>query len=201
MAGLLVAVIPAKRLAQAKSRLAGALSQAERAALSLDMLRAVARRLADAPEVARWAVISAAPEALALGRQLGGDAIEEPEEGLNLALQLGRGWAITQGADGLLVVPSDVPLITAGDVASLAAAAEQAAVVIAPSNDGGTNALVLQPPDAIPFRFGQRSAAYHRFEAERRGLSVRFVESATLAFDVDTPDDHAAYLREVLVSP
>ncbi|MBV8084357.1 MAG: 2-phospho-L-lactate guanylyltransferase [Chloroflexi bacterium] len=201
MTSHIVAVIPAKRLADAKSRLADALAPDERSALSLRMLLAVARTIATAPEIRAWAIVSAAPEALAVAQALGGQPIEEPQEGLNVALQLGREWALAQGATGLLVVPSDVPLLTAADISAVAAAAPQADVVIAPSNDEGTNALLLQPPDAIPFRFGRRSAAYHRFEATKRGLRVQFVHSPTLAFDVDTPDDCAAYLREVLVTP
>ncbi|HEU0167020.1 MAG TPA: 2-phospho-L-lactate guanylyltransferase, partial [Chloroflexota bacterium] len=152
-----VAVIPAKRLAEAKSRLAGALSPDERAALSLHMLRSVAGTIAHAVEIDAWAVVSAAGEALSLAEELGGIPIQEPREGLNVALQLGRDWALSKGAAGLLVVPSDVPLITPGDIAALAAAAAGAHVVIAPSGDGGTNALLLQPPDTIPFRFGRRS--------------------------------------------
>ena len=197
MAARLVALLPAKRLAFAKSRLAGRLSEAERASLSLEMLRAVAKRLAACPDIAAWAVVSADEQALLIAAALGGEQVLEPHSGLNVALDLGRHWALDMGAESLLVVPSDVPLISEGDVAGLVQRSEQAEVVIAPSNDGGTNALLLRPPAAIPFRFGRRSAAHHRFEAERAGLGVSFVHSPTLSFDVDTPADYAAYMERL----
>jgi len=54
-----------------------------------------------------------------------------------------------------------------------------------------TNALLLRPPDALPFAFGVGSLARHR-AAEARGLSPRWCDAPGTALDLDTPADLAA---------
>ena len=61
---------------------------------------------------------------------------------------------------------------------------------IAPSRDGGTNALMLQPPQAIPFAFGRDSFQRHRHLAAEAGIPVSVVESDSLVFDIDLPEDY-----------
>jgi 2-phospho-L-lactate guanylyltransferase (CobY/MobA/RfbA family) len=51
--------------------------------------------------------------------------------------------------------------------------------------------LGVPMPPAFATSFGHPdSAARHRADAERQGLACIDVESASLAYDVDTPDDH-----------
>ncbi len=188
-----VALVPAKSLSSAKSRLAPALDPEHRAQTSLDFLCSVLAALQATASVSQVAVLSPDERALAVARECGATPLEERQGGLNRALYLGRAWAIGAQADGLLVVLSDLPLARAGDLAALIQADAQ--VAIAPSKDGGTNALLLRPPDAIPFRFGRASARRHRLEAQRRGLRIAVVHRDALAFDVDTPDDLAALER------
>src|SRR5271165_7178864 len=71
------AIIPAKDPSAAKSRLATRLSPNLRRALSLRLLERTVRVVDETPEVARWMVVSNAPEPLALARRLGGLAIHE----------------------------------------------------------------------------------------------------------------------------
>lgn len=192
----LVALIPAKPLIAAKSRLAGALSDEERAAASLRMLCHVVSEALRAPEIDAVGVISSDQQVLNAIVELGAESLVEHGAGLNHALYLGRRWAIEQQrADALLVVLSDLPLVRAEDLSAVAALAAQANVAIAPSKDGGTNALLLRPPDAIPFRFGTESADQHRREAGTRGLQVAQLDRETLAFDVDTLPDYEAWRK------
>ena len=63
-------------------------------------------------------------------------------------------------------------------------------MTIVPDRHGtGTNALLLAPPDVIAPAFGQGSCARHRAAAEASGARVAVAEVASLALDVDTPDD------------
>ena len=62
-------------------------------------------------------------------------------------------------------------------------------MVIAPSHDGGTNALWLQPPQAIPFAYGPNSFERHCHLAEKANIPYTVLDSPTLAFDLDWPDD------------
>jgi 2-phospho-L-lactate guanylyltransferase len=64
--------------------------------------------------------------------------------------------------------------------------------VISPDGaSAGTNALLLSPPDALPFAFGPGSYEAHLRAARERGLDVRVRERPHLAFDLDTAEDLA----------
>jgi 2-phospho-L-lactate guanylyltransferase len=188
-----ITLIPVKGLAQAKSRLASAFSPAERAEVALDMLRALLAQVMQLEEIDGCGVISSGEQALEEARRAGATPLPEVTSGLNRGLEAGREWAMRQGASSLLVILSDLPLAQAGDLRLILDRRDEAPVILAPSKDGGTNAMLLTPPEAIPFRFGRDSARYHRFEAGRRGLAVAVVERDALAFDVDTPEDLHAY--------
>ena len=58
------------------------------------------------------------------------------------------------------------------------------------SRDGGTNALMLQPAQAIPFAFGPDSFLRHQRLAAEAGIPIRVVESDSLLFDIDLPEDY-----------
>ncbi|HXF63140.1 MAG TPA: 2-phospho-L-lactate guanylyltransferase [Caldilineaceae bacterium] len=189
--GLLVwLIVPVKPLEEGKSRLAPALDAAARAALSRRWLNAL---LATAQASARFAgigVVSRDPAVLALATTYGATAIQEAGDDLNSALEQARRVAVQAGAEALLVLPSDLPLVTAEDLTTLVTlAATGAGMVIAPSHDGGTNALLLRPPNAIPYAFGDESFERHRALAAAAGLPCRVVHSPTLAWDVDSPED------------
>jgi coenzyme F420-0:L-glutamate ligase/coenzyme F420-1:gamma-L-glutamate ligase len=97
----------------------------------------------------------------------------------------------------LLVFPADLPLLRAPDVEAIleeAEGAEGPVVVISPDTRGtGTNALLLRPPDALPFLFGPNSFQAHLNAAREREIPVRVCERAHLAFDIDTADDLAQF--------
>ena len=91
------------------------------------------------------------------------------------------------------------PNLQASDVEVLASAlpdGDAPAVAIAPDRAGtGTNGLVLRPPGVIRFRFGTGSFAAHLDEVARAGVPLVAVNRAGLAFDLDTPDDLARWLK------
>jgi 2-phospho-L-lactate guanylyltransferase len=122
------------------------------------------------------------------------------ESTLNQALASGRASAMANGADALLVLPADLPLLTSEDLYALTApileplalsdpVEQTGRVVLAPSHDGGTNALLLHPPDVIPFAFGVRSFDRHYAAAEAAGCAVSIVRTPSLAYDLDLPED------------
>lgn len=183
-------VVPVKPLDEGKSRLAAALSLEERAALSRRWLLGVLRTAQTSGCFARRAVISRDAAVLALAAAQGAVPIRETGETLNAALEQARREECVAGADALLVLPSDLPLLTVGDLHALVAlAAAGAGMVIAPSHDGGTNALLLRPPQAIPYAFGEGSYARHTALAAAAGLPCYTYRSDTLAWDVDHPED------------
>ena len=48
----------------------------------------------------------------------------------------------------------------------------------------------LQPGQAIPFAFGPDSFKRHRHLAAEAGIPVQVVESDSLLFDIDLPEDY-----------
>jgi 2-phospho-L-lactate/phosphoenolpyruvate guanylyltransferase len=194
-------IVPVKPLAQGKSRLSPLLSAPQRNELSRKLLAQTLIAAAEVDLLAGVMVISRDEEALTLARTAGvmivaeeanlGENGNDPEDPLNRALRQARSVAMTQGADAVLVIPADLPLISAVEIRSVAELGEILArgLVIAASGDGGTNALLLKPPDAIDFAYGPGSFQAHIRRAEDAGVLVHTVESAALALDLDSPED------------
>ena len=204
----MVAVVPVRGLRGGKTRLSTLFDEDERADLTCAMLRRVLVALRDAGVVDRVAVVTPDP-AVAFALPTPADGIElvrqpEGQSGLNQSLLLGRGWATGRGADRLLVLSADLPLLQPEDIRHLAA--HDVPVVLATDRHGtGTNGLLLREPDAeaFTFGFGEHSALRHAAEADRLGLSVLHAVTSGTAFDLDTPDDWAALpptVREGLFS-
>ena len=63
-------------------------------------------------------------------------------------------------------------------------------MLIVPDRHGeGTNALLLTPPDAMTPSFGEGSRKRHTELATAQGATPEVVEVASLALDIDTPED------------
>ena len=191
--GGVYAVVPVKDLRGTKSRLAPVLDPAARAGLTLYMMGRVVTRALEAG-VEAVGVVSPDPIVLDEALKRGAVPLVQKSRGLNPALEEGRLWATQNGASALLVLPADLPLIEAEDVLAVLAGAASAPVVVAP--DGartGTNALLLRPPDALPFLFGHESFEAHLGAARDRDVEARVCENGHLAFDLDTAGDLARY--------
>lgn len=186
------AIVPVKPFASAKSRLASVLDDEARAGLSREFLGHALAVLAQVPAVARTLVVSRDPEALALAAARGASAVAEAGAlGLNAALTLAARKAREGQAGAALILPTDLPLLTAADVMALVAEDDgQPRVVIAPDrHEQGTNALLLRPPEVMPFAFGEGSFARHVALAEHAGVRVKVCRLAGAALDVDVPED------------
>lgn len=193
-----VALVPAKRFASAKSRLAPLLSAEQRALLSTAMLEDVLAAVSAARGIGGIYVVSAEPLAAGIAARHGAEVIgEEGAEGLNAAILLGAAAVRRRGAGGMLVVPSDVPQVTAGDLAEAALhLGSGRAAVLAPARaDGGTNLLGLSPPEMIAPAFGPGSFARHRGALLAAGVAPLVVEGDGIGRDIDRPADLAAFWR------
>ena len=111
----------------------------------------------------------------------------QQSRGLNPALQEAR-EAVT--ADRLLIIPADLPAVTATALAQVLATGDRAGrPSVVPDRHGrGTNALLLDPPDVIDPAFGGDSRAGHTWLASSADAAFDEVPDV-LALDVDTPDD------------
>jgi 2-phospho-L-lactate guanylyltransferase len=178
-----------RALEGAKSRLGAVLDAEERRDLVEGMLRRTIEVALATPGVAEVVVVSPDPEVLELAAVAGARPLPQRSRGLNPALQEARDAAL---GERLLVLPGDLPTVTPGDLAAVLAAGDAAgtpSVVLVPDRHRrGTNALLLDPPDAIDPVFGGDSRAGHAWLAASADLP--FVElSGLLELDLDTPDD------------
>ena len=186
------AIIPARPLEEGKSRLAEALTPAERQRLNqlffrqtLDVTAAVVGR-------ERTLVISRSEPLLAIARSLSFETLlEAAPHGLNPALTQAANEAQQRGATGVLSVSCDLPFLIPDELRALLDVAHQGdGLAIASDRAGtGTNALVMSPVGAIPYLYGLGSFAAHQEAARAAGLTLNVVRRAGLSFDIDTPDD------------
>lgn len=193
---MIPALVPVKRLAAAKSRLLPWLGREGVRALTLAMLGDVLEALRAAPEIGTVAIVTEDEEAARAARGLGAEAIVLADEGLNPSLTI-TGARIARDDEPLLIVLGDVAGATAEDVSALVRSLEELGgrgAVLAPSNDGGTAALLRAPRDVIPLAFGGASAEAHRVLAARAGVPFREVLRQGLGLDLDCEADVRAFL-------
>jgi 2-phospho-L-lactate guanylyltransferase len=182
------AILPVKPFGEAKSRLSSVLSGAQRAELARQLMLGTLASLQGAPGVDRVLVVSQDADALRLAAERGVEAHVETGAGLNAALSQARAVAMAGGAERMLVLASDLPCVSSQEIEAMLR--EDAPVVIAPDRRRhGTNALLLSPPDAIDFAFGEGSLARHIELARAAGLEPPQVSLAGLEFDIDLPED------------
>lgn len=191
-----VAILPVKRFANAKQRLEQALPSGTRRALAEAMVADVLTALGRTAAIDEVLVVSADPAAQRLAEGYGVRAIDDPgESGQSQAVARGAGVARELGAERVLCLSGDCPLMLPAELETLLGkprTAERYAVVIPDRHGTGTNGLLLSPPDALTPSFGPDSFGRHLGLAQQAGLTVETGEVPSLALDVDTPDDLAA---------
>ncbi len=191
------AIIPVKPLKNAKSRLAPVLAPPERFALAQAMLRHVLSVTTSVQQVNGVLVISRDTKALAIAREFGAKTMQEGKiSNLNPALMRATMVVKTWRADGILVLPADLPFVTADDVRAITDLGRERSIVIATDRvHDGTNALYVRPPGALDYAYGAGSYARHINLAAAAGLKVLPFESAGTSLDIDVPEDLAEYQR------
>jgi 2-phospho-L-lactate guanylyltransferase len=189
-----LAILPIKNLDHAKQRLAAGLDPMPRRALVEAMLSDTLVALRRCTALSDVVVVSSDNRAQRIAEGYGAIVIEDGETGHSEAATLGVARAAELGADRVLLLPADCPLIEPSELDRLSTWPTPArAVLVVPDRHGtGTNALLLQPPDVMAPAFGEGSHARHLGNARAAGIAAETVEIASLALDIDTPNDLAA---------
>ena len=194
----IVAALPIRGLADGKSRLRHLLPDHWRHAVILALLERVARAVLASGAVDRLVVISPDAVVLAWVERLGLGIItlRQTNTGLNAGLWAATNWARAHDATMFLALNADLPSVTPESIRALvtSASTSPAVVVASDRHRRGTNALLVQPPGAASFRFGEQSFARHMDEGAARGLTTIALHDPALAFDLDTPADLLALL-------
>lgn len=192
-------LIPVKDLTRAKQRLAALMTQPERTRLAWTMLEDTFAAAARVRSIDRITVVTLYPPAIALAEKFGMEVILETEQiSESASVDFGSRSATTLGAEAVLRLPIDLPLITAEDIETiLAADKSEPSVVIVPSRDGtGTNAILRRPPTLFLSHFGTGSLAKHIAEAERANADCTLLNLPNIALDIDEPEDLVEFLTQ-----
>lgn len=184
------AIVPLKSLDLAKTRLTSVLSRPECREIALHMAEDVVGALTGAACFSDVGILTADPALGSLAERFGCRALgEEPTGDWQQSLALAGCDLADAGTQCLVVVPGDLPTLRPADIAALLARHQSDVTVVPAARDGGTNALVLSPPDAMGFLFGPDSARRHVDAALRAGHRAESVALEAFAHDIDTPDD------------
>jgi len=122
----------------------------------------------------------------ALAEEIGGTAVEDPEDGQAAAVAAGLA-AVDDGP--ALVVNADVPCVVPHDLRVLAAAAPPGGMALVAADDGTTNALALSDRGLFAPVYGPSSAARFQERASELGVDAVAAVIPSLAQDVDTLAD------------
>lgn len=196
-----VAIVPVKRFADAKQRLAPGLDAERRQALAAAMLGDVLEAIGAARAIERTILVSGDPLAqeIAFEADATVEVVPDPaDEGHSVAAKAGIARAEADGASCAVLLPGDCPLLAPRDLDRLLTGVPSPYAAIVPDRHGsGTNALVLSPPGAIEPAFGEGSRERHVAAARAAGIPFEVEEVASLALDLDTPADVVALTREL----
>lgn len=189
-------LIPVKDLSRAKQRLAGVLDQQRRTQLAQAMLDDVLSAVAAVPSRPPVMIVTSDPFAVSRARHHGFQLLDDPANpGETGAIEMATRAAEDAGADFTLVLPGDIPLVTAAEIRLVLDAAPQRGTVFVRAADSrGTNAVLRQPASLFPLRFGNDSFLPHLASAQATGLPVELREAPGIALDIDRPDDLTALM-------
>ena len=192
-----VVAVPVKDLVNAKQRLVPLLTPAERSELAAAMLEDVLVALGQA-NLGETLVITRDTAVEALARRHGAAALaEEANRGHTEAVAHAQQAALARGATRFVTIPGDVPCVTPDELMRLAASLPAGpGASFVPSLSGfGTNAVLLEPPDRLPLKFGEPSFDNHLVAARAAGIQPIVLRLPGIGLDIDAPEDLALLLE------
>jgi 2-phospho-L-lactate guanylyltransferase len=197
------AVLPVKRFDAAKQRLAAGVDPERRRELAAAMLADVLEAIGGARTVERLIVVSGDPVAQELAAETDAEVVPDPEDAGHVeAAQAGIARAEVEGAERIVLLAGDCPLLDPRELDRLLTGVPGSYVGIVPDRHGtGTNALLLSPPGAIVPAFGEGSRDRHVEAARAAGIPFGIEELPSIELDLDTPADVIALTRELAKEP
>jgi 2-phospho-L-lactate/phosphoenolpyruvate guanylyltransferase len=189
------AVIPVKPFAFAKQRLAPILNNAERFRLARVMLGDVLDSVSATRKLAGFCVVTCDASVASMVDAYGGRVVHEAGAfGLDAAIGTALN-ALAGIASGVMVIPADIPHVTADVIDTVARNTADRGVTLVPAlYDGGTNVLSLRPISVIPPRYGPGSFERHCRAALQAGAATHVHVCNVTGYDLDRPEDLETFL-------
>jgi len=193
-----IGIIPVKRFARGKSRLASLLDDCERAELARTLFCHVLSVALESGVLDEVLVVTDGADVEALATAHGARVLRDPPASHLGDVRLGHVVDaaidhVARSADAVLILMGDLPQLEVSDVRATLTLLEGADLVLAPDLRGeGTNALAMRTSmrtrTPTPTAFGHAdSFVRHRLLHARSRIAV--VRSVGLGFDVDTELD------------
>ncbi len=183
-------LVPVKNLSQAKQRLAAVAEQSLRTELAQAMLADVLEQVAafGADDVS---LVTNDSHAIDLARGFGFGIIRDDfNRSETDAIEMATRTCESRGIETTLVIPGDIPLLSAAEISSIYENAPLTGCVLVPSHDKrGTNAALRRPASLFPLRFGNDSFMPHLAAAVATDSSCLILCFPGIALDIDTPQD------------
>lgn len=191
------AIIPVKRFASAKERLAGTLPGPARKALCRAMLGDVLEAIGESSEVERILIVTKEWDLPVVDVSWTG-VPDLRRSTHSAAASRGVERAIADRAECVALLPGDCPLLDPAELDGALRRARPGRVAVIPDRHGrGTNGLILSPPDAIEPAFGEGSRERHEKLARGFGHTLAVERLYSLSLDLDTYED-LTVLRQAL---
>jgi len=185
------ALVPVKTPCRSKTRLTPVLEQDECARLCMAMLNDVLEALGNASGIDEVTVVTSDEDVAEFARTAGHRVLHDNGADLCTALDNAAAQLAASGVGTVLILPADIPTVTSQDIDDLLTRHEGGLSISPAIRDGGTNALICSPPDAVEFCFGTNSADRHIHQAEQAGIPCSRLPVPAFFRDVDLPDDLA----------
>ena len=184
-------VIPMKSPERSKQRLAKVLSRNQRRNLAIYLFEQNVKFFKDTYPEHDLLVVTESTRIKSIAESLGAEVLlEDKLAGLNAAVSAATEFNVQRNFDSQLIVPGDIEKLDCHELDCLLSyPRSKRSVIVCPSYDGGTNALLTSPPDAIPFSYGPNSSQVHLLTAFELGLQTKRLYLERLSFDVDRPED------------
>ncbi|WP_299202771.1 2-phospho-L-lactate guanylyltransferase [uncultured Amphritea sp.] len=185
-------VIPMKSPERSKSRLAAVLSRSQRKKLTLSLFERNLSFFRQYYPQHNLLVVTESKRIQEISESHGAEVLLEERKlaGLNAAVTMAAEYNAKRGVETQLVIPGDIEAIDFNEIECLLShRVATPSVVVCPSYDGGTNAIMTTPPNVMPFSFGPDSCQIHLLSAFAEGLESTRLFLENLSYDVDRPED------------
>jgi 2-phospho-L-lactate/phosphoenolpyruvate guanylyltransferase len=198
------AIVPVKRFDRSKSRLGAILSSGERRKLSELLLVNTIRTLQQSRAISSTIIVTSESSVVEIVGTTRAKFLKlDNDNGVNAALLLADKYSSQNGADATLVIPQDIPLLSATDINNLCSRAEPLAkcIVICPSiRYDGTNALLRKPPRLMKTLYDKDSFNSHIRAAVKMNVPIRFFLSRRMMKDLDSAEDIRILMKEQVLN-
>jgi 2-phospho-L-lactate guanylyltransferase len=199
------ALVPVKRFESSKSRLGAVLSINERIKLSELLLINTISVLKKSSAISNIVVVSSDERAMEIARRTDAKFLKEAKDrGVNAAIAVADDYSSENRAHATLVIPVDLPFLTATDVNMVCRKAKspERCLVISPSlRYDGSNALLRKPSRLLKTHYDEDSFNAHLRAATQFGIPIKVVLSQRIMKDLDSIEDIRILMNQRVTNP